>query len=101
MYRYGVPPRHQRLALHDVTFAGIALPGATLDCWHDANGNPQWVARVITRVAPEPQEGELSGRTGDGRILSGHALIADHQVGPGSRRETLIVFHGAGTLNGF
>ena len=84
-----------------MTFAGVALPGATLDWWHDAQGQPQWLARVLTRVALEAEAGVLSGRIADGRTVSGHALVADHQVGPGSRRETLIVFHGAGTLHGF
>ena len=92
--------RHQRFALHDVTFAGVPLPGATMDCWQDSRGQPQWVARVLTRLCPDVEDGELSGRTADGRTLSGRALIADQQVGPGSRRETLIVFHGSGTLNG-
>jgi hypothetical protein len=101
VYRWFVTSRHERLALHDVTFAGVKLPGATLDCWDDAQGQPQWVARVLTRACPDVEDGELSGRTADGRLLSGHALVADHQVGPGSRRETLVVFHGAGTLNGF
>jgi hypothetical protein len=92
--------RHQRFALLDVTFAGVALPSATLDCWQDSRGQPQWLARVLTRLCPIVQDGELSGRIADGRALSGHALVADQQVGPGSRRETLVVFHGAGTLRG-
>jgi hypothetical protein len=93
--------KHQRFRLFDVTFAGVPLPGATMDCWQDTNGQPQWVARVLTRLCPTAEVGELSGHTADGRILSGHALIADQGVGPGGRRETLIVFHGSGTLHGF
>lgn len=84
-----------------MTFAGVPLPGATIDCWQDSQGRPQWLARVLTRAQPTVEDGELSGRTADGRTLSGHALIADQQVGPGGRRETLIVFHGSGTLRGF
>jgi hypothetical protein len=60
-----------------VTFAGLPLPAATIDCW------------------------ELSGQIADGRTLSGHALVADQQVGPGGMKQTLIVFHGSGTLHGF
>ena len=101
MYRGVVVPRHQRFALFDVTFAGVALPAATIDCWDDARGQPQWLARVLTRLCPVVEDGELSGRTADGRTLSGHALVADQQVGPGGRRETLVVFHGSGTLSGF
>ena len=93
--------RHQRFALLDVTFAGVSLPSATMDCWQDSRGQPQWLARVLTRLSPMVEDGELSGHTADGRTLSGHALVADQQVGPGSRRETLIVFHGSGTLHGF
>jgi hypothetical protein len=96
-----VTQRHQRFALLDVTFAGVPLPSATVDCWHDTRGDPQWQARVLTRGGPIAEVGELAGRTADGRMLSGHALVADQQVGPGSRRETLVVFHGSGTLNGF
>jgi hypothetical protein len=100
-YRGGVAPRHQRFALRDVTFEGMAMPGATMDCWEDGGGHSQWSARVVTRTGPPVDEGELAGKTADGRVLSGHALIADRQVGPGGRRELLIVFHGSGHLNGF
>ena len=93
--------RHQRFALLDVTFAGVALPSATVDCWQDSRGQPQWLARVLTRLCPIAEDGELTGRTADGRTLSGHVLVADQQVGPGSRRETLVVFHGSGILHGF
>ena len=77
------------------------MPGATIDCWQDSHGRSQWLARVLTRVHPLAEDGELSGRTADGRSMSGHVLVADQQVGPGGRRETLIVFHGSGTLHGF
>ena len=97
-YRSEVTLRHERFALHDVTFAGIPLPGATMDCWEDTRGHPQWLARVMTRSCPRVAEGELSGRTASGRPLSGHALVADQQVG--DRRQTLVVFHGSGTLHG-
>jgi hypothetical protein len=100
-YRQMVNLRHQRFALLDVTFAGVALPSATVDCWQDGRGEQQWLARVLTRLTPTVESGELSGRTADGRTLSGQALVADHLVGPGSRRESLIVFHGSGTLHGF
>jgi hypothetical protein len=92
-------PRHTRFALHDVTFAGVALPGATMDCWQDSRGQPQWSARVVTRSCPDLENGELTGHTKDGRAISGHVLVADRQVGPGGRRETLIVFHGDGVLS--
>jgi hypothetical protein len=99
-YRQGVTQQHRRFPLLDVTFAGVPLPGATIDCWQDSQGRSQWQARVLTRGNPTVDDGELSGRTADGRTISGHVLVADRQVGPGGRRETLIVFHGAGTLNG-
>ena len=93
--------RHERFALYDVTFAGLPLPTATVDCWEDAHGSRQWLARVLTRSRLELDDGELSGHTADGRALSGHALVADQQVGPGGARQTLIVLHGSGTLHGF
>ena len=93
--------RHERFALDDVTFAGVSLPAATMDRWEDVHGRVQWLARVLTRSRSEVEDGELSGQTADGRTLSGHALVADQQVGPGGTRQTLIVFHGSGTLHGF
>lgn len=91
--------KHTRFALHDVTFAGVALPGATVDCWSDALGQPQWSARVVARSCPADEAGQLTGQTKDGRALSGHVLVADRQIGPGGRRETLVVFHGTGVLS--
>jgi len=75
--------RHLRFAIHDVTFGGAAMPGATIDQWHDVGGNAQWSARLVTRPGAMVDEGELSGRTKDGRFVSGHALVSDRQVGPG------------------
>jgi hypothetical protein len=95
-----VTSRHQRFALLDVTFGGINLPGATMDLWHDGDGHSQWSARIVTRVGPDVDEGELTGRTADGRSLSGHAIVADRQAGAGGRRETLVELHGSGELHG-
>ena len=92
--------RHRRFALLDVTFEGASLPSATIDCWEDAAGQSQWSARVVTRTGPILDEGELTGRTADGRAISGHALVAGRQVGAGGRRETLVEFHGSGDLRG-
>jgi len=76
------------------------LPSATVDCWVDATGHSQWSARVVTRIGPVLDEGELAGRTADGRTITGHALVAGRQVGAGGRRETLVEFHGSGDLRG-
>ena len=92
--------RHQRFALLDVTFEGASLPSATVDCWEDASGHSQWSARVVTRTGPVLDEGELAGHTADGRVISGHVLVAGRQVGAGGRRETLVEFHGSGDLHG-
>lgn len=99
-YRGSVARRHQRFALLDVTFEGASLPSATIDCWEDASGQTQWSARVVTRTGPVLDEGELMGRTADGRAISGHVLVAGRQVGAGGRRETLVEFHGSGDLRG-
>lgn len=90
--------RHQRFAIHDVTFNGTSMPGATIDEWRDVAGNDQWSARLVARLGPVLDEGELAGTTADGRLMTGHALVADRQVGPGGRRDLLIVFHGSGAL---
>jgi hypothetical protein len=95
-----VTTRHVRFAIHDVTFGGVSLPGATVDCWDDSEGHSRWSARIVTRVGPALDEGELTGRTADGRSLSGHAVVADRQVGAGGRRETLVELHGSGELVG-
>lgn len=95
-----VTTRHVRFALRDVTFGGVNLPGATVDCWDDDQGHSQWSARIVTRVGPAIDEGELTGRMADGRSLSGHAIVADRQVGAGGRRETLVELHGSGDLHG-
>jgi len=90
---------HTRFALREVTFAGLVLPGATLDRWQDDNGRQQWSARVVTRSATLPgDEGELLGKTTDGRIVRGHVIVAERQLAEGGRRETLIEFHGSGEL---
>lgn len=99
-YRGQVTSNHVRFALRDVTFGGVHLPGATVDCWDDGQGRSHWSARIVTRVGPAIDEGVLTGRTADGRSLSGHAVVADRQVGAGGRRETLVELHGSGDLEG-
>ena len=76
------------------------MPGATIDRWQDDFGRARWSARLVTRAGPMVDEGELAGRTVDGRLVSGHALVADRQVGATGRREVLVVFHGSGNLVG-
>jgi hypothetical protein len=95
-----VTTRHLRFAIHDVTFGGVSLPGATVDCWDDSEGTSRWSARIVTRVGPAIDEGELTGRMADGRSLTGYAIVADRQVGAGGRRETLVELHGSGELRG-
>jgi hypothetical protein len=89
--------RHQRFALCDVSSADLEMPGATLDRW-EASGGTRWSARLVTRRPPMPDAGELAGRTLDGRLVSGHAVVADRQATAGS--EVLVVFHGTGHLDG-
>jgi hypothetical protein len=91
---------HKRFALYGVTFGGVSMPNATMDCWEDRQGRRQWLARVVVNSRSAIDEGEFSGQTADGRPISGHALIADQQVGP-RVRQTVLVFHGFGTLHGF
>ena len=89
--------RHQRFALRDVTFAGLEMPGATLDRW-EVPGGARWSARLVTRRPPPCDAGELVGRTLDGRLVSGHAVVADRQ--PAEGRAELVVFQGTGDLDG-
>jgi hypothetical protein len=90
---------NRRFALRGVTYDGVAMPGATVDCWQDAQGRSQWSARLVTRSTPAVAAGELAGQTIDGRAISGHVVMADHTTPPGSRRETLVVFYGSGSLH--
>jgi hypothetical protein len=57
-----VASRHRRFALHAVTYAGVAMPGATMDCWQDARGQARWSARVVTRSCPAVAAGK-AGRS--------------------------------------
>jgi hypothetical protein len=98
-YRGGVTRRHYRFALQDVMFAGTKLPGATIDRWEDDRGDAQWSARVVARLTTLPDQGELSGRTNDGRVVTGHVVIGERHTAEGGRRETLIEFHGQGALS--
>jgi hypothetical protein len=95
-----VATRHQRFALRDVTFDGVEMPGATVDRWQQGTDGPRWSARLVTRKGPAGDEGELAGRTLDGRLVSGHAVVADRQAGASGRSEVLVVFHGSGDLHG-
>jgi hypothetical protein len=60
---WSVARRHQCFALRDVRFAGVHLPGATMDCWEDDEGRAHWSARVVMRLGLVLDEGELAGRT--------------------------------------
>jgi hypothetical protein len=95
-----VARKHRRFALLDVTIAGFPLPAATMDWWQDDNGQPQWSARALVKLGDLPDEGELAGHTRDGRLVSGHVLMAGKQMGPGGPRQTLVEFHGTGVLAG-
>jgi hypothetical protein len=89
--------RHLRFALTDVTFAGEAMPGATVDSWDDDGGDARWIARIVMRRSPIADEGVLAGKTRDGRTVSG-AVVVDRQGDPGARREIVVEFHGSGEL---
>lgn len=91
--------RHERFALRDVTFAGVSLPGATMDCWEDATGRSRWAARVVGRFRPEQESGQLAGRAADGRVFRGHVVLVEDEAGSlGGKRERLLEFHGSGDL---
>ena len=96
-----VTTKHVRFAIHDVTFGGDRVCQARRStAGTTARGKSRWSARIVTRVGPAIDEGELTGRMADGRSLSGYAVVANRQVGAGGRRETLVELHGSGALNG-
>jgi hypothetical protein len=100
-YRCSVPTRHLRFALLDVTFAGAPLPSATMDVWEDDGGVARWSARALMPAAQVAESGRLSGRTKDGRIVSGDVDVKNRQMGPGGPRgQTLVELHGSGPLEG-
>ncbi|HYU49749.1 MAG TPA: hypothetical protein VEO91_07485 [Candidatus Limnocylindria bacterium] len=92
--------KHRRFALLDVTYDGAPLPGATMDWWEDERGQTQWTARALMPFGTGQDEGELAGKTKDGRTLSGHVLVGSRQMGPSGPRQTLVEFHGSGDLHG-
>ncbi|HEV8545824.1 MAG TPA: hypothetical protein VGQ64_06000 [Candidatus Limnocylindrales bacterium] len=96
-----MPTKHLRFALHDVTFAGVPLPSATMDLWQDDHGVNRWSVRALMPVAQQAEVGRLTGRTKDGRSVSGDVDVANRQMGPsGPRGQTLVELHGAGPLEG-
>jgi hypothetical protein len=95
-----VTRRHRRFALKDVTFAGASLPGVTMDCWEDDGGQERWTARAVARADVAASEGDLAGTTREGRLVTGHVVVVESTVGPNSRMERIIEFHGSGELRG-
>jgi hypothetical protein len=82
-------------------FAGVALPGATVDLWQDDTGVARWSVRALMPGAQAAESGRLTGRTKDGRTLSGEVAVANRQMGPGGPRgQTLVELHGSGPLEG-
>jgi hypothetical protein len=82
-------------------FAGVALPSATMDLWEDDRGAVRWSARALMPATQEVESGRLTGRTQDGRLVSGDVDVANRQMGPGGPRgQTLVELHGSGTLEG-
>jgi hypothetical protein len=95
-----VAVRHQRFALREVTFGGVPLPGATMDCWRDAAGISRWAARIVARTVPAATRGLLVGTRSDGSVVSGEVVVGGTHDAGGSRRETMIELHGEGPLHG-
>jgi hypothetical protein len=94
-----VPSSHRRFPLLDVTFAGVALPSATMDLWDDDSGVTRWSARALMPALQVAERGRLTGRTKDGRYFSGEVEVANRQMGPGGPRgQTLVELHGSGPL---
>ncbi len=96
-----MPPSHQRFALLDVTFGGVALPSATLDLWTADTGIDHWSARALLPPGHVAETGVLTGKLKDGRVVSGNVTVANRQAGPaGPRGQTLVELHGSGVLDG-
>ena len=96
-----MPTSHRRFALLDVMFAGAPLPSATMDVWEDDSRVARWSARALMPAAQEAERGRLTGRTKDGRLVSGEVEVANRQMGPGGPRgQTLVELHGSGPLEG-
>jgi len=96
-----VPTHHLRFALHDVTFAGVALPSATVDLWEDDGGHSRWSVRALMPQSQQAETGRLTGQTKDGRLVSGDVELANRQAGPGGPRgQTLVELHGIGSIEG-
>jgi len=90
--------RHRRFELLEATLGDAPIGSCTIDLWDDDGGNEQWAARVLMKTGHGSTEGILSGRTRDGRFLSGQARFATDQQGPRGGRSVLVELHGLGPL---
>ena len=97
----GEPPvirNHRRFALSEVTFDGETVGGATIDAWQNAAGAACWSARVLMPLADDQRSGTLTGRTRDGRIVSGNVSLGGSGAGPRTRGAVLVEWHGVSPL---
>ena len=90
--------KHRRFELLDVCLGEIPIGSCTIDLWEDDQGAEQWAARVLMKTGHGSTEGILTGRTRDGRSLSGPARFAAEQPGPRGGRTVLVELHGLGPL---
>ena len=92
--------RHLRFALKQVTFAGVSMPGATLDCWDDDQGRFNGPRASSPARNPPEDEGEFVGVLADGRTVTGYVTVGGRRIEPAADPETLVEFHGSGDLHG-
>ena len=88
---------HRRFALADVTLGGLPVGGATVDAWHDADGE-HWCARLWMPVAHPLGDGVLEGKAADGRRFRGEVRMGEASPGPTRGRQVMAELLGTSPL---
>lgn len=90
--------RHERFALTDVSYAGVAIGSATVDVWESSAGAVVWCARVLVAIGDLPTNGPFAGMMRDGRLRSGQCHVGNGVLGPMSRSKQIVELLGEGSL---
>jgi hypothetical protein len=93
-----MPSDHRRFELLDVILGDLRIGRCTIDQWIDADGRPQWSARVLMARDHGTTSGRLVGRTRESQYLAGPAVFGSNQEGPRGGRTVLVELHGTGPL---
>ncbi len=89
---------HRRFALTDVTLAGEAVGGATVDSWIADAGVACWSARLLMPPVAAATQAELAGTMRSGQRVRGLVQVAEVRAGPRNGRSVLVELLGVTPL---